>query len=102
MTNRAMRTASRRSWRASRLQRGVVFRFDTQIDAIEASRQGRSAASGCTTAERVAADAYVVALGSYSPLLLAPLGIRIPVYPLKGYSITLPLGPSGSAPRRPA
>jgi D-amino-acid dehydrogenase len=35
------------------------------------------------------ADAYVLALGSYSPLLLAPLGIRIPVYPLKGYSITL-------------
>ena len=35
------------------------------------------------------ADACVVALGSYSPLLLAPLGIHIPVYPLKGYSITL-------------
>ena len=32
--------------------------------------------------------------GSYSPLLLAPLGIRIPVYPMKGYSITLPLGPA--------
>ena len=43
------------------------------------------------------ADAYVVALGSYSPLLLAPLGIRIPVYPLKGYSITLPLGPAEAA-----
>jgi len=42
--------------------------------------------------ERVRGDAYVVSLGSYSPLLLGPLGIRIPVYPLKGYSITLPLG----------
>ena len=40
------------------------------------------------------ADACVVALGSYSPLLLKPLGVRIPVYPLKGYSITLPLGPA--------
>jgi D-amino-acid dehydrogenase len=39
------------------------------------------------------ADAYVVSLGSYSPLLLRPLGIRIPVYPLKGYSITLPIPP---------
>ena len=39
------------------------------------------------------ADAYVVALGSYSPLALGPLGVSIPVYPLKGYSITLPLGP---------
>jgi D-amino-acid dehydrogenase len=36
-------------------------------------------------------------LGSYSPLVLAPLGIRIPVYPLKGYSITLPLGPAEAA-----
>jgi D-amino-acid dehydrogenase len=33
-------------------------------------------------------------MGSYSPLLLGPLGIPIPVYPLKGYSITLPLGPA--------
>ena len=40
------------------------------------------------------ADAYVVSLASYSPLLLKPLDIRIPVYPLKGYSITLPLGPA--------
>jgi D-amino-acid dehydrogenase len=47
--------------------------------------------------QRLAADAYVVSLGSYSPLLLAPLGIRIPVYPLKGYSITLPLGPEEAA-----
>jgi D-amino-acid dehydrogenase len=37
------------------------------------------------------ADAYVVALGSYSPLMLRPLGIRIPVYPVKGYSVTMPV-----------
>ncbi len=38
-----------------------------------------------------------VALGSYSPLLLRPLGIRIPVYPVKGYSITVPIvDPSGA------
>ena len=43
------------------------------------------------------ADAYVVALGSYSPLLLRPLRVSIPVYPLKGYSITLPLSPSDAA-----
>lgn len=40
---------------------------------------------------KLQADAYVIALGSYSAPMLAPLGIRIPVYPLKGYSITLPL-----------
>ncbi|MBB5019320.1 D-amino-acid dehydrogenase [Chitinivorax tropicus] len=44
------------------------------------------------------ADAYVVALGSYSPLLLKPLGIRLPIYPVKGYSITLPVGDNPAAP----
>jgi D-amino-acid dehydrogenase len=43
------------------------------------------------------ADAYVMALGSYSPLMLRPLGIRIPVYPLKGYSITLALDEGNAA-----
>ena len=59
--------------------------------------EGKSAVFDCMTAKSLAADAYVVSLGSYSPLLLAPLGIRIPVYPLKGYSITLPLGPEEAA-----
>jgi D-amino-acid dehydrogenase len=44
------------------------------------------------------ADAYVVALGSYSPLLLKPLGIRLPVVPAKGYSLTIPLGDTSVAP----
>lgn len=71
---------------------GVRFRFGVSANALEA-------ADGEVTGVRmgddtVTADAYVVCLGSYSPLLLRPLGIRIPVYPLKGYSVTLPLGPS--------
>ena len=44
------------------------------------------------------ADAYVLALGSYSPLMLKPLGIRIPVYPAKGYSVTLKLSEQSPAP----
>ena len=48
--------------------------------------------------EVLAADAYVVALGSYTPLLLRPLGIRLPVYPAKGYSATLALTESSVAP----
>ena len=47
---------------------------------------------------RVQADTYLVALGSYSPLLLAPLGIRLPVYPVKGYSITVPIVDEPRAP----
>ena len=40
----------------------------------------------------------VVALGSYSPMLLRPLGIDIPVYPVKGYSITVPITDAAGAP----
>jgi len=71
---------------------GVRFLIGETIEQLEAR-------GGAVEAVRLAsgplqADAYVVALGSYSPLLLRKLGIRIPVYPLKGYSITLPLGPT--------
>ncbi|BBC74004.1 D-amino acid dehydrogenase small subunit [Altererythrobacter sp. B11] len=44
-----------------------------------------------TNRGRVRADAYLVALGSHSPQLVAPLGLRLPVYPVKGYSITIPI-----------
>jgi D-amino-acid dehydrogenase len=43
-------------------------------------------------------DVYVMALGSYSPLLLKPLGFRLPVYPVKGYSLTLPITDAMGAP----
>jgi D-amino-acid dehydrogenase len=44
------------------------------------------------------ADAYLVATGSYSPQLLAPLGIKLPVYPVKGYSITASITDESKAP----
>ncbi len=72
---------------------GVVFRFGESVDAIEVAGDTVTAIRR-RDGGRERADAYVVALGSFSPLLLAPLGIRIPVYPLKGYSVTLPLGPA--------
>ena len=74
-------------------ERGVAFRFGEAIEAIETAGDAVSAVR-LRDAGRVTADAYVVSLGAYSPLLVGPLGIRIPVYPLKGYSITLPLGPA--------
>jgi len=49
------------------------------------------------TSEVLRADAYLVCLGSYSPLLLRPLGIRLAIYPLKGYSVTLPVMDAGKA-----
>lgn len=69
-------------------EKGVRFVSETIL--------GIDPAAGVKTdAHTHGADAYVVSLGSYSPLLLRPLGIRIPVYPLKGYSVTLPL-PAGA------
>jgi D-amino-acid dehydrogenase len=76
--------------------RGVTFRFGAAVEALEAAG-GKIVALRTHDGARITADAYVVSLGSYSPLLLKPLGIRIPVYPLKGYSITLALGPGEQA-----
>jgi D-amino-acid dehydrogenase len=74
-------------------RRGVRFRFDSSVKAIDVTGEELSGVRLENEQQELNADAYVVALGSYSPLLLRPLGIRIPVYPLKGYSITLQLGP---------
>lgn len=51
-----------------------------------------------TDAGRITADAFVLALGSYSPALARPLGISLPVYPVKGYSITVPITDATKAP----
>jgi D-amino-acid dehydrogenase len=76
--------------------RGVVFRFGTTIERIQVS--GGAVEGVATSAGVLKADAYVVALGSYSPFLLRPLGIRVPVYPVKGYSITVPIAQESGAP----
>jgi D-amino-acid dehydrogenase len=70
-------------------EKGVRFEAEKTVDGLETS--GERVESVRLGHERLRADAFVVSLGSYSPLLLKRLGIRIPVYPLKGYSITLPL-----------
>jgi D-amino-acid dehydrogenase len=48
--------------------------------------------------ETLAADAYVVALGSYSPLLTRPIGLDLPIYPAKGYSATVDIVDESKAP----
>ncbi len=83
------------TWLAKNL--GVTFRGDSSVEALETEGGRVSAARLAGSGERLRADAFVVACGSYSPLLLRPAGIRIPVYPLKGYSITIPLTPPTAA-----
>jgi D-amino-acid dehydrogenase len=76
--------------------KGAKLRFNEQIKSL--LTDGKRITGVVTSAGRVQADAYIVALGSYSPLLLRPLGIHIPVYPVKGYSITLPITDAKGAP----
>ena len=75
---------------------GVQFRWNTRIEALQV---GGGAITGVhTDAGLLKADRVVLALGSHSPQLLAPVGIRIPVYPVKGYSITVPITDAQYAP----
>ncbi|QWG20217.1 D-amino acid dehydrogenase [Bradyrhizobium sediminis] len=75
---------------------GVQFRLETTIERLMADATG--IAGVATSVGVLRADAYVVALGSWSSRLLRPLGIPIPVYPVKGYSITVPIADPDAAP----
>ena len=75
---------------------GVRFMFNTGIDRIVTD--GARVSGVATSAGLLQADAYVLALGSWSSRLAAPLGISLPVYPVKGYSITVPIKDASGAP----
>ncbi|MBS0371674.1 MAG: D-amino acid dehydrogenase [Proteobacteria bacterium] len=75
---------------------GVTFRFGTTITDIE--QDGQRITGIHTSAGTLAADQYVLALGSYSTRLLKQVGIDVPVYPVKGFSITVPITDQAMAP----
>lgn len=75
---------------------GVEFRFDQHITTLQ--RDGDRITGVYINGKLETADQYVLALGSYSPQLVAPLGMHLPVYPLKGYSLTLPITDTAMAP----
>ena len=75
---------------------GATFQYGVTIRSIE--REGARIVGVETDHGRETADVYVCALGPYAPILLKPLGIRLPIYPIKGYSITLPVTDPDSAP----
>ena len=81
---------------------GVTFRYGVTVNALQRERErvgmsGRVAALD-TSAGIIEGDVYIAALGSYTPFLLRPIGIDLPVYPIKGYSITVPITDPGFAP----
>lgn len=75
---------------------GAIFRFGERIERLVRGADGIEAA--ITDKGIVKADAFVVAMGSYSPGLVRGLGLRLPVYPVKGYSITVPIIEEARAP----
>ncbi len=76
--------------------RDVRFALSTRVDRLTVD--DKRIARVITDKGEMTADAYVLACGSYSPLLLRPLGIRLPVYPVKGYSATIDIDNDAAAP----
>ncbi len=75
---------------------GVRFLYGTQIHGVKTEKGQISSVE--TSAGPITADRYVLALGSYSPQLAATLNIDLPVYPVKGYSLTIPIIDAARAP----
>ena len=75
---------------------GVAFRFGVDIRRLKL--EGGRVVAVETASGDVEADMFVAALGSYTPALLRPLGLTLPVYPVKGYSITVPIIDAARAP----
>lgn len=76
--------------------RGVRFAYRTTITGIET--EGRRVTRVLTDRGAFAADAFVLAAGCDSPLLAEGIGIRLPIYPVKGYSVTVPIRDGDLAP----
>lgn len=82
--------------------RGVDFRFNTAVESLVADHRRIHAvrvqgAGGAP--EQIDADAVVLSAGCASPAMVRDLGIHLPVYPVKGYSLTAPLVDPERAPR---
>ena len=82
-------------------QAGAHLHWNTHIQQLCSDRgliSGVDVLNAAGRKSRLLADAYVVCLGSHGAPLLAPLGMRVPIYPVKGYSITAPIADPKRAP----
>jgi D-amino-acid dehydrogenase len=75
---------------------GVTFRHGVTVQGL--TNEAGTITGVVTDHGTFTADRYVVAMGSYTPALLAPLNVHVPVYPVKGYSLTLPITDEAAAP----
>ena len=77
---------------------GVEFRFGATVLGFDTDSSSITGIRLKDTDQTLSADAFVLALGSYSPLLARALGLKLPVYPVKGYSVTIPVTNQSAAP----
>jgi len=77
--------------------RGVTFRWRVAVSQLET--EGDRVSAVVTDNGRMSADIIVMSLGVYSPHLATPVGIDLPIYPVKGYSMTIPVSGRNNAPR---
>jgi D-amino-acid dehydrogenase len=84
---------------AELLSRGGLVNFHWNTTISRLIGDGRAIDRVVTSKGDMKADVYVLALGSYSPLLSRDLGMRLPIYPVKGYALTIPVGRRNGAPR---
>jgi D-amino-acid dehydrogenase len=77
--------------------KGATLRYDTPVRALAV--EGGRVVAAQTDGEDIVADAFVLAAGAESVFLAEPVGIRLPIYPVKGFSITAALDPTDAGPR---
>ena len=78
------------------VSRGATFRYNETVSHLE--HEAGRITSVVTDKGICEADAYVASIASYTPQLLRPLGLKLPIYPTKGYSVTIPIGGRNDAP----
>lgn len=78
---------------------GVAFRYGTTVQGLRA--EGEHITAVVTDRGELSADAYVLSLGSYSPQVARTVGLKLPIYPIKGYSLTVPVDGRNLAPTLP-
>jgi D-amino-acid dehydrogenase len=78
---------------------GLTVRLDTRVTGLDA--EGDRVRAALTSRGRLTADVFVLALGVEAPLIARSIGVRLPIYPAKGYSSTFPVRERGLAPTVP-
>ena len=85
-----------RSLAAKVIARGGAIHTGTTITGLDTA--GETIVQALTDRGAFKGDAFVLALGAHSPIFARTIGVRLPIYPIKGYSLTIPIGDKPTPP----